>query len=54
MEAVYEFGPFRLDPSERLLLRDGHVVSLASKTFDLLFHATSPTRFKFRRFCYAL
>ena len=32
----YQFGPFRLDPSERLLLRDGHVVSLTPKAFDLL------------------
>jgi DNA-binding winged helix-turn-helix (wHTH) protein len=33
---TYQFGPFRLDPSERLLLRDGHVVSLTPKAFDLL------------------
>jgi DNA-binding winged helix-turn-helix (wHTH) protein len=32
----YEFGPFRLDPAERLLLRDGQVVPLTPKTFDLL------------------
>src|SRR6478736_5053128 len=32
----YQFGPFRLDPSERLLLRDGQVVSLTPKAFDLL------------------
>ncbi len=32
----YQFGPFRLEPSERLLLRDGHVVSLTPKAFDLL------------------
>lgn len=33
---LYEFGPFRLDPSERLLLRDGEPVSLTPKCFDLL------------------
>jgi DNA-binding winged helix-turn-helix (wHTH) protein/Tol biopolymer transport system component len=33
---VYEFGPFRLNPSERLLLRDGQPVALKPKAFDLL------------------
>ena len=33
---TYEFGPFRLDPAERLLLREGEVVPLTPKTFDLL------------------
>jgi eukaryotic-like serine/threonine-protein kinase len=33
---VYEFGPFRLNPGERLLLRDGRPVPLAPKAFDLL------------------
>jgi DNA-binding winged helix-turn-helix (wHTH) protein len=33
---TYEFGPFQLDPAERLLLRDGQVVPLTPKTFDLL------------------
>jgi DNA-binding winged helix-turn-helix (wHTH) protein/Tol biopolymer transport system component len=33
---VYEFGPFRLDPSERLLLRDGQPMALKPKAFDLL------------------
>ena len=32
----YEFGPFRLDPSERSLLRDGKAVPLTPKAFDLL------------------
>jgi DNA-binding winged helix-turn-helix (wHTH) protein/tetratricopeptide (TPR) repeat protein len=32
----YEFGPFRLDAGERLLLRDGAVVQLTPKAFDLL------------------
>ena len=34
--ATYEFGPFRLDPVERLLVRDGHAVALTPKAFDLL------------------
>ena len=33
---LYEFGPFRLDPVERRLLRDGTPVSLTPKCFDLL------------------
>ena len=33
---LYEFGPFRLDPSERLLMRDGEPVPLAPKVFDTL------------------
>src|SRR5262245_1079077 len=33
---VYEFGPFRLDAAEHLLLRDGAVVPLQPKVFDLL------------------
>lgn len=33
---VYEFGPFRLDPSEHLLLRDGRPVPLAPKAFETL------------------
>ena len=32
----YEFGPFRLDTAERLLLRDGNVVPLTPRLFDLL------------------
>lgn len=32
----YEFGPFRLDAAQRLLLRDGAVVPLTLKAFDLL------------------
>jgi DNA-binding winged helix-turn-helix (wHTH) protein len=36
-EAVYyEFGGLRLDRTERLLLRDGRVVQLTPKAFDLL------------------
>jgi DNA-binding winged helix-turn-helix (wHTH) protein/TolB-like protein len=33
---LYEFGPFRLDPHERLLLRAGHPIPLTPKAFDLL------------------
>jgi DNA-binding winged helix-turn-helix (wHTH) protein/TolB-like protein/cytochrome c-type biogenesis protein CcmH/NrfG len=33
---LYEFGPFRLDPSKRVLLRQGAVVSLPPKVFDTL------------------
>src|SRR5262250_700569 len=32
----YEFGPFRLDAAEHLLLRDGEAVPLTPKSFDLL------------------
>jgi len=38
MNIVYEFGPFRLDSAERLLLRDGRPVPLTPKAFDLLIH----------------
>ena len=33
---VHEFGPFRLDSAERLLLRAGQQVALTPKAFDLL------------------
>ena len=33
---LYEFGPFRLDVVERLLLRAGEAVPLTPKSFDLL------------------
>src|SRR5574341_168810 len=32
----YEFGPFRLDTNERLLLREGEVVPLPPKAFETL------------------
>lgn len=32
----YEFGPFRLDPSERLLTRDGQPVALTPRAFETL------------------
>src|SRR5262245_32255781 len=33
---TYEFGPFRVDPSERTLRRDGTLVPLTPKVFDIL------------------
>jgi DNA-binding winged helix-turn-helix (wHTH) protein/tetratricopeptide (TPR) repeat protein len=33
---LYDFGPFRIDPAERLLLRDGHPVHVTAKAFDTL------------------
>src|SRR5258708_24297624 len=35
-KALYEFGPFRLEPAERVLQRAGAAVPLAPKAFDLL------------------
>ena len=35
-QQIYEFGPYRLDAAERLLMRDGDVVPLQPKVFDLL------------------
>src|SRR5512143_1140271 len=35
-DALYEFGPFRVDPRERLLVRGEDVVPLAPKLFDAL------------------
>jgi DNA-binding winged helix-turn-helix (wHTH) protein len=36
INGIYEFGAFRLDIGERLLLRDGHPVRLRSKVFETL------------------
>lgn len=33
---LYEFGPFSLDPAERIILRDGEPLSLTPKVFDTL------------------
>jgi DNA-binding winged helix-turn-helix (wHTH) protein len=33
---IYEFGPFLLDPTERILSCDGTIVSLTSKAFEIL------------------
>ena len=38
IEASYRFGPFQVDASARLLLREGCPVALAPKAFDLLCH----------------
>ncbi|HEX8148628.1 MAG TPA: tetratricopeptide repeat protein [Pyrinomonadaceae bacterium] len=35
-DRVYEFGPFRLHPLRRVLLRDGCAVALTAKVFDTL------------------
>ena len=36
LKQSYEFGPFRLDPENRILLRDSLPVSLTPKVFDTL------------------
>src|SRR5262245_58606697 len=36
LKPIYEFGPYRPDAAERLLTRDGEVVPLQPKVFDLL------------------
>src|ERR1700730_11431290 len=33
---LYEFGPFRLDPAERLLMRGGNSIPLSPKAFETL------------------
>jgi DNA-binding winged helix-turn-helix (wHTH) protein len=33
---LYEFGPFRVHPTERLLLREQHPLQLTAKAFDIL------------------
>jgi DNA-binding winged helix-turn-helix (wHTH) protein/tetratricopeptide (TPR) repeat protein len=33
---LYEFGPYRLDPGRKLLLRNGDPVALTSKAFEIL------------------
>jgi DNA-binding winged helix-turn-helix (wHTH) protein/Tfp pilus assembly protein PilF len=35
-DRIYEFGPFRLEAGEHLLLRDGEAIPLQPKAFDLL------------------
>src|SRR5213592_419927 len=35
-KVLYEFGKFRCDPREHLLLRDGKPVSLSPKSFEIL------------------
>jgi TolB-like protein/DNA-binding winged helix-turn-helix (wHTH) protein/Flp pilus assembly protein TadD len=36
LKQSYEFGPFRLDPENRIFLRDWHPISLTPKVFDTL------------------
>jgi DNA-binding winged helix-turn-helix (wHTH) protein/TolB-like protein/Flp pilus assembly protein TadD len=36
MKGFYEFGPFRIEPVKRLLLRDQQLVSVSNRAFDLL------------------
>lgn len=36
MKPLFAFGPFRLDPGSRRLLREGHPVALPPKAFDVL------------------
>jgi serine/threonine-protein kinase len=44
-KGVYAFGPFRLDPMRRVLLRDGDPVRLGSRLFDtLLYLVENPGR----------
>ena len=35
-QQIFEFGPFRLDMAERMLLRDGQRVALTPKVFETL------------------
>jgi Tol biopolymer transport system component/DNA-binding winged helix-turn-helix (wHTH) protein len=36
LQGLCEFGPFRLDPVKRLLLRNGEAVAISPKAFDVL------------------
>src|SRR6266850_8339513 len=36
LQHTYEFGPFRLEPAEGLLLRDNQAVPLSPKAFETL------------------
>ena len=36
LDHVYEFGPFRVDPGERILSREGKPVPVSAKAFDTL------------------
>lgn len=36
VKELYEFGPFRLDPAEHTLLREGQPIPLRPKVFDIL------------------
>src|SRR5262247_4563812 len=41
---LYEFGPFRLDPSERMLTRGDLVLALTPKAFDTLLALVESSR----------
>jgi DNA-binding response OmpR family regulator len=41
---LYEFGPFRLDPAKRILLRDNQPVSLQLKAFENLLVLVRPAK----------
>ena len=41
---LYEFGPFRLDPGERMLTRDDVVLALTPKAFDTLLALVESSR----------
>jgi DNA-binding winged helix-turn-helix (wHTH) protein/TolB-like protein/Flp pilus assembly protein TadD len=40
-QVAFEFGPFRLEPVERLLLRNGEAVQVTAKAFDTLLFLVS-------------
>jgi TolB-like protein/DNA-binding winged helix-turn-helix (wHTH) protein/Tfp pilus assembly protein PilF len=46
---IYEFGPFVLNPSEHVLLRDGRPVPLRPKVFDLLVVLAGRSNHLFRK-----
>jgi DNA-binding response OmpR family regulator len=33
---IFEFGPFRLDPNQRLLFKDGREIPLDPQAFEVL------------------
>ena len=35
-KVVYEFGPFRMDPDKQVLLRDGELIAVTPKAFEML------------------
>ena len=35
-KVVYEFGPFRMDPDKQVLLRDGQLIAVTPKAFEML------------------
>ena len=44
-KGLYAFGPFRLDPTRRVLTRDGARVAMPPKIFDtLLYFLENPDR----------